>query len=64
MSRKPTKTKRRGIIRGESAAFIAAKVPRVWLDRIDELVRIQDTDRSKFLRRAIAAHAGINPELN
>lgn len=33
--------------------FVGAWVPWRWLSRLDRLVRIEDSDRSKIIRRAI-----------
>jgi hypothetical protein len=59
MSTKTRQSKSRGAVSPHSSVFIGAWIPTEWLEQIDELVRAQDLDRSKFVRRALARHAEI-----
>lgn len=52
-------TKPRGAVKREDHVFIGVWIPEAWVPRIDSIVRKEDTDRSKFFRRALAKHADI-----
>ena len=52
-------TKSRGAVKRDDYVFVGAWVPESWMPRIDAAIRAQDTDRSKFLRRALAKQAGL-----
>ena len=52
-------TKPRGAVKRDEHVFVGAWVPESWMPRIDAVIRAQDTDRSKFLRRALAKHANL-----
>jgi metal-responsive CopG/Arc/MetJ family transcriptional regulator len=53
------RTKSRGAVKRAEQVFIGTWIPQDWLPRIDSLIRHQDTDRSKFFRRALAKHADL-----
>jgi len=53
---------KRGLITKSSATMVNLLVPEDWLPRIEQAVRMLDTDRSKFIRTAIReklAKAGV-----
>lgn len=43
----------RGSVKKESAVPVTLWVPRSWLAPIDQAVREEDSDKSKFVRNAI-----------
>jgi len=47
------KPKRRGAVTKEGSQLVAVWLPNELCKRLDELVRSQDTDRSKLIRKAI-----------
>lgn len=51
---KDTRTRRpRGAVTHATSAVVSVWLPKEMLAQIDSVVAAQDTDRSKFLRRAI-----------
>lgn len=50
---KPKTARPRGAVHREGSTLITAWVPRTLADRIAAAVEAADTDRSKFVRRAI-----------
>jgi metal-responsive CopG/Arc/MetJ family transcriptional regulator len=51
----------RGVVKTSEAVLVAVWIPRPLLAAIDEAVRVDDTDRSKFARSAIRAFLARRP---
>ena len=47
------RTVKRGAHRQEECVFLGAWIPAALMERIDEFVEHEDSDRSKVLRRAL-----------
>lgn len=48
------KRQKRGAYSRSDCVFVGVWVPEGWVEAIDNAVRTQDSDRSKFLRSALA----------
>lgn len=57
MSAIPT-SRPRGAVRKESSVMVTVWIPKPLLDAIDAAVASQDTDRSKFVRKAVRNQLG------
>lgn len=43
----------RGTVKSEAAKLIGVWVPKELVDAMEEVIRLEDSDRSKFVRNAI-----------
>lgn len=44
---------KRGAYRREETVFVGTWIPAAWVRRIDNVVKREDSDRSKIIRRAL-----------
>jgi hypothetical protein len=58
-----SKRKQRGAHRRADCVFIGAWIPNGWLPAIDDLVKVEDSDRSKLLRKVIERRLNEKREL-
>ena len=47
---------KRGVNRSSDRELVALWVPRELVNALDHAVRLEDSDRSKFIRRALRRH--------
>jgi hypothetical protein len=53
---------KRGAHRREDCIFVGAWIPKTWVRLIDDVVRREDLDRSKVIRRAVTEKLGVLEE--
>ena len=50
---KAKKQQNRGAYRRQDCVFIGTWIPSSWISKIEDIVRAEDSDRSKIVRKAL-----------